>query len=185
MFSSQYRLSESDFVAFNRYIVARHRRNAILQILAPGAGLALVTFVLLRGETHDTRASLITGAVVGVVGALLYLLYFLSQTKATIAKQLAGDPHALEVREVIVTADGFRERTPVNDSFHSWQGLESVSITRTHVFLHLTSLTAYIIPRAVLSPEAFSLVKASVPTNKVLGHGCLTPACSGLRCARH
>ncbi len=146
MFSFQYRLSEADFVAFNRYVVSRHRKSFVLQVLASGAGLAVVFFAFLRSETHDTRASLITAVVVGLLGSLLYFLYFRSQTKASIAKQLANDPYALDAREIIVSVEGFRERTAVNDSFHAWQGLESVGITRTHVFLHLTSLTAFIIP---------------------------------------
>ncbi len=171
MESTQYALTEADFMALNHYMVWRHWRYMTLQVLSPGVGLGAVVFVLLRGDTHDTRASVVTAIVVGVIGSVLYALYYRSQLRAAVSKQLAADPNALGQREILLTPEGFRERTQINDSFHKWEGFESVGITQSHVFLHLNRFTAYIIPRSVLPPEAMALIGSAVPDSKVKRRG--------------
>jgi len=167
----QYNLSESDFMALNYYMVRRHWRYMVLQVLSPGVGLGAVTFFMLRGDTHDTRASLVTAIVVGLIASLLYALYYRSQLNTAVSKQLTADPHALGPREVLLTPEGFRESTQINDSFHKWVGFDSIGITPSHVFLHLNRFTAYIIPRSVLPPDALVLIGAAVPNSRVWRSG--------------
>lgn len=171
MTTTHYRLSESDFIALNRYVLLRHRRAVVMNIVSTGAAVGLVAFVLLRSETHDTGASLIAGAVVGLVTSCLYALYIRSQIRTDVSKHLAADSNALGDREITVTPEGIRERTQSNDCFHAWSGLDSVGITRTHVFMHLDRFTAYIVPRAMLSPDAIELILSSVPDAKRWSHG--------------
>ena len=169
MNTARYHLTAADLLAFNRYVLRRHRGNVAMQLLYTAVGLGVVSFLVLRVDTHDTTASLLVGRILGLVGVLLHWLYLRSQVKAGIAKQLASDPSVLGEREFVVSPEGIREKTAINDSFHAWAGLTSVARTPSHAFFHIGPLLAFIVPRSVLSAEALRLVRESVPSDKLWG----------------
>ena len=169
MSTARYHLTAADLLAFNRYVLRRHRGNVAMQLLYTGLGLGVVSFLLLRADTHDTKSSLLTAGILGAIGVFLHWLYLRSQVKASIARQMATDPTVLGEREFEVSREGIRERTAMNDSFHAWAGLTSVALTPSHAFFHLGPLTAFIVPRTALPPDAIDLVRASVPHDKLWG----------------
>jgi hypothetical protein len=170
MFTTKYRLSEHDYLEFNRYAIRRYWKKVALQILSPGVTVGLLCYLLLNRDTHNPFASALAALGVALLLSLLYGFHYRSHIKATVAKQIAADPSTLEEREIFLTAEGFRERTAINDSFHAWRGLESVGITTTYVFLHLNAFTAYIIPRSTLPVDAVALVASSVLNTKLWRH---------------
>ena len=163
----RYHLSEADFVAFNRYVMRRHWVQSALQVLSPGMGLSVVLFLLLRNDTDDARVAVVTSIGVGLVASVLWALLLRSELRTVVSRQVAADPYALGLREILLSPEGFRERTEVNDSLHRWVGFDSIGVTRSHVFLHLNRFTAYIVPRSVLPPEALAQIVAAVSDSKI------------------
>lgn len=165
-FSTRYHLTQEDFLAFNRQFIRRNwkafSRNFLVGAFAGGT----VIYLFFKVEMYDTTTSLIGAVVVGPILAALGMWQQYSTIRPAVAKHFAN-PQAAQEREFFVTAAGVRERTAVKDSAHAWQGVERVDITRRHIFIFNTPVTAYIVPRGVLPPEVISLIRSSVPANKL------------------
>lgn len=154
-----------DMVAFNRY----HCVNSPAIKKARLPFLALMWALLIAGaffspqEKETTRPMIVAAAV--LFAGLFSLVYIRSypgivERNARRLYKEGKNKGFLCSHELEVDASGLVERTEVNETRQSWQGVERIVETDEHVFIYVSSLMGHVIPkRSVVSGDVDGFIE--------------------------
>lgn len=150
----EYELSKQDYIDFNIY----HMKNSdtlkrslhLQQYLLPIFYL-IMPFILAGITDIPLVIWLTTFVIVAVLWVIFYPKYFMSSTIKRISKLVdeGKNKDMLGKHCIIVDEDGIVEKTENGESRTKWNGVEKVTETEKYVFIYISSIMAYIIPKSV------------------------------------
>ncbi len=152
----RYEISMDDLVAFNRYHSANSpaikRSKSTFMILVSGL---VVGLSLLIDPPPGIARSVV--ASVAVLFALLFSFIFNRVFRSSLDRHVrrllneGANKGCFGWHELEIDNDGLVERTEVNETRHSWQGIEKIAETESHAFLYTSSFMAHVIPKQSIS----------------------------------
>lgn len=155
----EYEVTVDDALEFNRYLLRtnpRFRRPYLLGYIA-GPIVGLVLF-LMTGETSPILASVMVVGSTLLFSGLYYYLYNQQVTK-TVQGAYVGKAGPLGRKTMTITADGLLASDEYSDSQLKWSGIQNVQETPSAIYLFVTPIMAYIVPKRAfqppLSPDEF------------------------------
>ena len=149
----KYHITVDDLVAFNRYHCALSpaiRKMKFTTIVLVAVLLIGGSFVMPLHE-NGSRLVVVASAVVFVV---LFSVLFSNLLPASLdrhARRLykeGTNRGVLGEHELECDDRGLVERTEVNESRQSWQGVERIAETESHAFIYISAMMAHVIPKA-------------------------------------
>lgn len=170
MYRLTYTLTEDDLLAFNRFVEERFSAQARLNRYLTPLGTGFLFSIYLYIESSELIFSLLGGLLMSAIILPLWLYFLRSKLRRGVARWATSASSQRE-REAVFNTSGFRERTDINDCFFTWEGIDFVGITPTHLFVHESATSAFVVPRDHLDPGAVDLVRNAMPASKVLETG--------------
>jgi len=159
----KYENSLEDMVAFNRYHCARSpavkKTKFICMILV--SALAIFGALFIPPTDNVSRPVIIAGAIVlaGLFSAIFNCRFAAGMDRQVRRLYNEGTNKGIfGQHELEINNDGLVERTEVNESRQSWQGVERIAETDTHAFIYVSSIMAHVIPKQSVTdgdPGAF------------------------------
>lgn len=151
-----YENTPEDAVAFSKYhsdnspTVRQARRFYTLAV--PASVMILFLCLPHRAEVSKT-SRLIKASLYGACSAVAYLaLSYSSQRRQTRRLYAEGENRAIfGRREMAIDESGLVEKTEFSETWLSWMAVERVVETDKHLFILVSALSAYIIPKTALT----------------------------------
>jgi Mn2+/Fe2+ NRAMP family transporter len=143
-----YNLDREDLWQFTRYVywnLPRYRRNIYLTV----AAVPVVVFMVGRLMEPNLVLNVAVALLVGIL--VPPLIYW--NTKREVMTLPSGKPGLLGEHTITISPEGIRERTAVNDSTHSWDGIHAIVDDKQHVYLFIDTHMAHIIPKRAFDSE--------------------------------
>lgn len=142
----------SDHVRLNLFLLPRRRIHWVVFALFAVLMLnLLLTGAEQVGNLHVAVAVVLALLIAALLMALIFLLTIALMALAVSEKHGQLGPHVFALGE-----DGFTERTPVKEIFSRWQGIRSMHVTPSFLFVGITAYQYHVVPaRAFASREAF------------------------------
>jgi hypothetical protein len=155
-----FEVGPDELVAFNLYHLKHSptvRRQYRIRLFTVPLLMALVAITLFL-SADDKLAALPALVVVGFL-CLVYLLLFPGLRRRGIKKQvrrlIAEGKNAgiFGQHRISITPQEVREVLSVGDSSRRWSAIERIAETDDHVFIYISALSAYIIPKLAFNNE--------------------------------
>lgn len=146
----QYRMTVSDWAAFNLY---HFSRSAVIW-----AVWAALVYFTAKGQLHSTPGLRSFGHVVfiGFSAAVTVSVVFVPFLAMVIAISLFSRRRGniLTEHTLQITDEGIVEQTSQTRHETRWPGVQKLGVTPRHLFLYLGPSAAHVIPRRAASDEA-------------------------------
>lgn len=142
-------LTRRDLFLVGLSLLPTSRANWVLMVL-----FSLASFGLSIQRNGSSDEVLVVSAVVApVVGTGAVLAAFLANA-ACLLVAAKGNSGVFGMHEFSLTPAGLQERTAVNDSHYTWQGIKAVIKLRRYLLIHVHGAASYVIPRMAFSSPA-------------------------------
>jgi Mn2+/Fe2+ NRAMP family transporter len=141
-------LNREDIWQFTRYVywsLPRYRRNIYLAV----AVVPIVVFMIGRVMEPNLVLNVAVALLVGIL--VPPLIYW--NTKREVMKLPSGKPGLLGEHTITIAPEGLREKTVVNESSHSWEGIHAIVDDKQHIYVFIDTHMAHIIPKRAFSGE--------------------------------
>ena len=148
----KYHNTVDDLVAFNRYHYAHSpavKRTKFTSMILVSA-LLIVGALTIPSNEELSRSVIVAGAVVLAALCSVILNHTFAVSMDRQVRRLCKEGTNKSVicqHELEINDDGLVERTEVNETRHSWQGVERIAESDRHVFIYFSAMMAYIIPK--------------------------------------
>ena len=155
----EYELTPGDWAEFGEY-VATHA-SAMRKVVREGQQSGTIAVLLVFGALSWALKSWFP-LVVGAVLAALWLWHWPRQiVRKSRESMLARDLLCLKGRHVLeALPEGLRSHCDVSDITTRWAGIHAIAETPSHVFVMLSEVQGYTIPRAgIVSGDLEELVR--------------------------
>ena len=141
-----------DLVAFNRYHCAHSPavRKTKLTWMIWVSALLIAGSLFIPPTAEFSRPNIVATAI---VSAGLFSVVFIYRFPAVMDRQVlrlyqeGENKGTLGEHELELDDNGLVERTEVNESRLSWQGVERIAETDEHAFIYISSMMAHVIPK--------------------------------------
>jgi len=142
----EYEITPEDWAAFGEYHArtSSHFRKFVHVGIAVG-----VVLLLAIGEILSLSTDSPVFVVVGLVAAIIWVLYWPRQVIANVRTHMARkDQPCLRGRHLMeVLPEGLHAKCDVTDSVIGWAGIRDVIRTADHVFVMLSDEQGYVVPK--------------------------------------
>jgi hypothetical protein len=166
----EYDMTAEDVFAFQRYHTAHPFKLAAAR-RKPGYGLVdlgftgllvavfgglIVTSMLFRSSFPRPDHLIWLGSAVALVVAIGVLTYVRFKAKAIVRQSMLNRQSELDRQRLVLTAEGVVHSSPRGHGVNYWSGIKRLGATDQHLFIYITSVSAYTVPRrAFIDDESF------------------------------
>lgn len=163
----RYNLTVEDMVALNRYHYAHSPtiRKTKLKYIILVSVLFIAASFLLPPKPGLTRPMIVAGAV---ILAALFSMIFIYRYSASLERNVrrlfkeGTNKGIICEHEIEIDEHGLVEKTEFKETRQSWQGVERIVETQSHVFIYMSSMAAYVIPKeSVAAGDPYQFVESA------------------------
>jgi hypothetical protein len=161
-FRKSYMLSLQDYLSYNRF---SHRKQLIMM---PALFLVLMLAVCIFIVFADRTPDIVTLAVIILLIVLFAGLIALSNILALNhqAKRQYRSSHSLKSEfELTMDKDGVRESSSSFTSNAKWDQVIYAVESKNAFYIHMSTLQAFVIPKALLNPNEDALIRKLLRTH--------------------
>ncbi len=162
MFRFEIRLTDDDFLDFNRFHMfsTDHQGKQVQSLRFLSSGMMILIWLMTSFSDDFTWGIFIARGIVYVAFALLAFFgtkpFMWAVAKRTVKKSLASDDRLFS-REAIIefSEEGFFETTPVNRTENKYDLIKSIYLVNGRMFyIYINSMQGYILPVAAFDSAA-------------------------------
>ncbi len=165
----EFDLASDDYAAFNMHALS-HRPAGVKQLksyrISVSVLVATASFAIIGLVLGDPVGGLVTGVITGVVMWFLTPWAWRRQVRSNVRNMSRenglGTPgrHLIELDET-----GIREQSPNRTTITTWDKLQQVDETSSHIFIFTGPVEAYMIPRTA-GPDEIAGVLTAIRTHR-------------------
>lgn len=154
----QYELTKQDYIDFNIYHIRNSgtlKRTLFIQRYVIAVIYLFIPFILVKVTDIPLWYWLSAFTITAVLWVTFYPKYFVSGTIKRILKMLdeGRNKDMLGKHIFTVNEEGIIEESENGESKINWSGVEKVIETEKHIFIYISSISAYIIPKSTFEDE--------------------------------
>jgi hypothetical protein len=154
----EYELTKQDYIDFNIYYIKNSdtlKRSLIIQRYVMAVFFLIIPFAIYRVTDIPLWYWLAVFFVVAVLWVIFYPKYFMSATIKRISKLVdeGKNKDMLGKHIITVNEEGIKEESKNGDSRINWDGVEKVAEAENHIFIYISSVMAYIIPKSIFEDD--------------------------------
>ena len=153
-----YQLNKQDYIDFNMNYMSNSKtvkRVFVAQRYITPIIFLLISFIMMK-VTSIPQGYLFKGAIVCyVLWVIFYPMYFKWASSRRILKMIDEDKSEdmLGKRSLTLTDKSIINLTPQGESKTDWRNIKKITETQKHIFIFISSASAYILPARIFKDE--------------------------------
>ena len=161
-FRKSYALSLQDYLSYNRY---SHRKHIIMMpALFLVLMLAVCIFIVFVDRTPDISTLVVIIFLIVLFAGLIAASNILALNHQ--AKRQYNSSNALKSEfELVMDKNGVRETGTSGSSSAKWEQVKFAVVSKKAFYIHMSTLRAFVIPKALLNQSEDALVRRLLTTH--------------------
>lgn len=146
-----YDLTREDYLAYSIHHM-EHSKSIKRSLFIQRYLLSLIFFVfpfIMANATEVPLAFWLAAyTIIYILWVIYYPRYFVRSTKKRITKMIneGKNENLFGAYSIALTEDGVEQTSKTGESSVTWGGIERIDETKDHIFIYLSSVSAYVIP---------------------------------------
>lgn len=138
------KITKRDIVHFNLALIPR-LKNIFTNFIVM-SGIVFILLVWKRGFP-DTSTDWVIHTLVSLIGGVFAFVFGVAFSILSILKNMKSYNGVLGVHQYRVDSEGFHEKTKVNQSMYSWDGIEKIIELKFYILYQVHEGLYHIIPK--------------------------------------
>ena len=161
-FRKSYALSLEDYLSYNRY---SHRKHIIMMpALFLVLMLAVCIFIVFVGRTPEISTLAVIIVLIVLFAGLIAASNILALNHQAKRQYRASNALRSEF-ELAMDKNGIRETGSAGSSGAKWEQVKFAVASKKAFYIHISTLRAFVIPKAMLTPEEDVLIRKLLTTH--------------------
>jgi hypothetical protein len=172
----EFEMNADDVLAFQRYHAAhplklgagRKARVSALDLLLGGMYAVVVVAMLVisflwRHSFRNSEILVFVGLIEAGFVSFVTLYYIKLKSREFLRRSMRERRDELDRQRLKLTAQGVVHSSPRGEGINYWSGIKRLGVTDSHLFIYITSVSAYTVPRRAFAddPAFWTFVNAA------------------------